>query len=67
MVQCASVLELAMKRADANAPEGQRPLQLPTTGRRLYGAYVADVLRPAVEPHLAEDQAAVRGGRQGAG
>jgi len=40
----------------------QRPLQLPTTVRRVFGAAGTDVITPAVEPFLESAQAAVRGG-----
>ena len=42
-----------------------RPLQLPTCFRRLYGAALAGVLGPLIEPHLCADQAAVAGGHCG--
>ena len=46
-------------------PNALRPLQLPTCFRRLYGAVVAGVLGPIIEPQLCADQAAVAGGHCG--
>ena len=40
----------------------QRPLQLPTTVRRTFGAAGTRVITPAVEPSLELAQAAVKGG-----
>jgi hypothetical protein len=42
-----------------------RPLQLPTCLRRLFGASVAGVLGPCLEPCLTDDQSATRGGHCG--
>ena len=42
-----------------------RPLQLPTCIRRLFGAALANVVGPAVEPHMCDDQAAKAGGSCG--
>ena len=42
-----------------------RPLQLPTCLRRLFGAALANVVGPAVEPHMCDDQAAKAGGSCG--
>ena len=42
-----------------------RPLQLPTCLRRLFGAALASVVGPAVEPHMRDDQAAKAGGSCG--
>eukprot|EP00959_Pyramimonas_sp_CCMP1952_P110580 2313272-Pyramimonas_sp.AAC.1 len=42
-----------------------RPLQLPTCIRRLYGASLADLIGPVVEPLLSPNRAAKRGGQCG--
>ena len=42
-----------------------RPLQLPTCIRRLFGAALASVVGPVVEPHMCDDQAAKAGGSCG--
>eukprot|EP00959_Pyramimonas_sp_CCMP1952_P437013 9150192-Pyramimonas_sp.AAC.1 len=42
-----------------------RLLQLPTCMRRLFGASLADLMGPAVEPLLSPNQAAERGGQCG--
>ena len=42
----------------ADTPSGLRPLQLPTTLRRLFGAALARKVSPHVEPRLSQDQAA---------
>eukprot|EP00959_Pyramimonas_sp_CCMP1952_P018957 400626-Pyramimonas_sp.AAC.1 len=42
-----------------------RPLQLPTCIRRLFGASLADLLGPVVEPLLSPNHAAKRGGQCG--
>ena len=42
-----------------------RPLQLPTCLRRLFGASVAAVLGPAIEPGFSAGQTAIRGGHCG--
>ena len=43
----------------------QRPLQLPTCLRRLFGAALAEVAGPVLEPQLSAFQAAKRGGSCG--
>ena len=53
------------KTPGAETPNDLRPLQLPTCFRRLYGAVVADIVGPVMEPQLSPDQAAVRGGQCG--
>ena len=41
-----------LKIPDAERPNDLRPLQLPTCFRRLFGASLADLLGPIVEPQL---------------
>ena len=53
------------KIPDPELPDHLRPLTLPPTGRRLYGAYCASILGPHIEPRLSPDQAAIRGGHCG--
>ena len=53
------------KIVDALLAEEMRPLQLPTCLRRLFGAVLADIVGPCVEPLLCTDQAARRGGACG--
>merc|ERR1711884_41067 len=53
------------KREGDDSVAAQRPLQLPTCLRRLFGAALADEVGPAVEPRLSPDQVAKRGGSCG--
>ena len=50
------------KKDGAETAAGQRPLQLPSTLRRMFGSCLMDIVGPLVEPHLTEDQSAVKGG-----
>ena len=50
------------KKAGADRPDGQRPLQLPTCFRRLFGSVLTAMIAPAVEPKFSEWQASVKGG-----
>ncbi len=54
-----------LKAIGADTPSGMRPLQLPSTWRRLFGAVTAGAVGPVVEPCLPPDQAAVAGGHCG--
>ena len=51
------------KHPGAEWPNDLRPLQLPTCFRRLFGAAMADLVGPELEPQLSVDQAAVKGGQ----
>ena len=51
-----------MKVPDAECASGMRPLQLPSCFRRLFGAALASVAGPVVEPLLSNDQIAKSGG-----
>ena len=53
------------KKEGADTPSGQRPLQLPTTLRRLFGSCLMAVVGPVVEPLLSSHQSAIRGGSCG--
>ena len=53
------------KKDGADTPAGQRPLQLPSTLRRTFGAVLMDIVGPIVEPRFSRHQAAVRGGSCG--
>ena len=53
------------KKEDVEATDGQRPLQLPSTLRRLYGSSLMEMVGPTVEPRLGSCQAARRGGTTG--
>lgn len=46
-------------------PIGQRPLQLPTCLRRLFGSTLMNIVGPAIEPKFSEHQTAIRGGSCG--
>ena len=50
------------KKAGADRPDGQRPLQLPTCFRRLFGSVLTAMVAPTIEPRFSEWQASVRGG-----
>ena len=54
-----------LKKPDAEHPNDFRPLHLPSCFRRLFGASLADHIGPMVEPQLAPDQAAKKGGQCG--
>ena len=54
-----------LKAPDAERPNDLRPLQLPSCFRRLFGASLADLVGPIVEPQLSQDQAAKKGGTCG--
>eukprot|EP00972_Heterocapsa_arctica_P025629 3771604-Heterocapsa_arctica.AAC.1 len=45
--------------------DNQRPLQLPSTKRRLFGSTVMDEVGPLMEPEFSEHQTAIRGGSCG--
>ena len=71
-VACSSILgphiDLGVwipKKDGAETPAGQRPLQLPSTLRRTFGAVLMDIVGPIVEPRFSRHQAAVRGGSCG--
>ena len=53
------------KKEGADKPNGQRPLQLPTTLRRLFGAAMTDLVGPRLERGFSRHQAAIRGGSCG--
>ncbi len=53
------------KKEGAEKPDGQRPLQLPTCFRRLFGSIIMGIVGPIVEPQLSHRQASVRGGSCG--
>eukprot|EP00972_Heterocapsa_arctica_P010721 1572733-Heterocapsa_arctica.AAC.1 len=53
------------QKAGAEHTDGQRPLQLPSCFRRLFGSVVMSIVGPAVEPQLTPRQASVRGGSCG--
>eukprot|EP00972_Heterocapsa_arctica_P005721 845635-Heterocapsa_arctica.AAC.1 len=53
------------KKEGAEKPDGQRPLQLPTCFRRLFGSIIMGIVGPIVEPQLTPRQASVRGGSCG--
>ena len=50
------------KKAGADRTDGQRPLQLPTCFRRLFGSVITEMVAPQVEPKFSEWQASVKGG-----
>ena len=50
------------KKAGADRTDGQRPLQLPTCLRRLFGSVITGMVAPQVEPKFSEWQASVKGG-----
>ena len=50
------------KKARADRTDGQRPLQLPTCFRKLFGSVITEVVAPQVEPKFSEWQASVKGG-----
>ena len=50
------------KKAGADRPDGQRPLQLPICFRRLFGSVISSMVAPQVEPRFSERQASVKGG-----
>ena len=50
------------KKAGADRPDGQRPLQLPTCFRRFFGSVITSMVAPQVEPRFSEWQASVKGG-----
>ena len=54
-----------LKSKGGERPIDMRPLQLPMCIRRLFGAALASVVGPAVEPHMCDDQAAKAGGSCG--
>ena len=53
------------KHPGAEWPNDFRPLQFPTCFRRLFGAIMADLVGPELEPQFSVDQAAVKGGQCG--
>ena len=53
------------KTPGAGVPNDLRPLQLPTRFRRLFGAAIAGIVGPIIEPALCPDQAAISGGQGG--
>ena len=53
------------KHPGAEWPSDLRPLQLPTCFRRLFGAIIADLVGPELEPQFSIDQAAIKGGQCG--
>ena len=53
------------KKEGAEIANACRPLQLPTCQRRLFGAWTAGVIGPAIEPHFTTAQAAIHGGHCG--
>ena len=59
------VLVWILKNKDGERPTDMRPLQLPTCIRRLFGAALASVVGPVVEPLMCDDQAAKAGGSCG--
>ena len=59
------ILVWILKNKGGERPTDMRPLQLPTCFRRLFGAALASVVGPAVEPHMCDDQAAKAGGSCG--
>ena len=46
------ILVWILKNKGGERPMDMRPLQLPTCFRRLYGAALASVVGPVVEPHM---------------
>ena len=50
------------KKAGADRPDGQRPLQLPTCFRRLFGSVITSMVAAQIEPRFSEGQASVKGG-----
>ena len=65
LVLSCDLLVWILKALGADTPSGMRPLQLPSTWRRLYGAVTAAAVGPIIEPCLSVDQAAVAGGHCG--
>ena len=59
------ILVWILKGKGGERPSDMRPLQFPTCFRRLFGAALASVVGPAVEPHMCNDQAAKAGGSCG--
>ena len=53
------------KKEGADTPASQRPLQLPITLRRIFGAALMDIISPVIEPMPSEHQAAICGGSCG--
>ena len=53
------ILVWILKSKGGGRPTDMRPLQLPTYIRRLFGAALANVVGPAVEPHMCDDRAAM--------
>ena len=53
------------KKEGNELPSGQRPLQLPSTLRRLFGSALMDIVAPSIEPLLSRHQAATKGGSCG--
>eukprot|EP00975_Prorocentrum_lima_P034711 7295661-Prorocentrum_lima.AAC.1 len=49
------------KVAGASTPAALRPLQLPSTIRRVFAGVVASYIGPSVEPHFSHAQAARQG------
>ena len=50
------------KNEGAGTTSGQRPLQLPSTLRCIFGGCIMAVVGPAIEPLLSAHQSAIRGG-----
>ena len=59
------ILVWILKGKGGERPSDMRPLQVPACFRRLFGAALASVVGPAVEPHMCNDQAAKAGGSCG--
>ena len=62
---CVDLLVWIPKAVDDGTANGRRPLQLPRCFIRLFGAALAGIWAPLMEPRLTPDQAAVRGGSCG--
>ena len=50
------------KKEGADLPAGQRPLQLPSCLRRVFGGCLIGIVGPAIEPGFTRDQSAIKGG-----
>ena len=59
------ILVWILKSKGGDTPTDMRPLQLPTCFRKLFGAALAEMVGPAIEPHMSTDQAARAGGSCG--
>ena len=59
------ILVWVLKSKGGERPSDMRPLHLPKFSKRLFGAALASVVGPAVEPHMCEGQAAKAGGSCG--